>query len=201
MPRITDIQQQKNNPGRYSISIDDKYAFPLSANDLLAWGLHLNQELSEQELEELKTGAGQSKAYDQALNYLSLRKRSTKEVTDYLKRKHYETEVIDRTLARLVDNKLVDDLDFAHSWVNDRNILKPRSKRVLEGELRQKGVSREDIEVVLAEISADDQLQILRGVIAKKKTLAKYQDPQKLTEYLVRQGFDYYQVKQALEDN
>lgn len=201
MPRITNITPQKNNPSRYSISVDDKYAFPLSANDLLAWGLHLNQEISEQKLEELKTGAGQSKAYDQALSYIALRKRSTKELKDYLKKKGYEDEVIDRTVSRLVIIKLLDDLDFARSWVNDRNLLKPRSKRVLVGELRLKGISSEDIEIVLADVSEESQQVIIRNIADKKRGQAKYQNPQKLIEYLVRQGFDYYEVKRALEND
>ncbi len=200
MPKITDIAQQKNRADRYSISVDGKYAFPMSANGLLASGLYMGQELTEAELEEVKTYSEQSKAYDQALNFISLRKRSRREVADYLKRKTYEAQTIDRTLLRLTELKFIDDSDFAQSWVRDRQQLKPRSKRVLEQELRQKGIDREIVEQVLADLSDEEELATIRQLASKKLTQAKYQDQQKLINYLVGQGFTYSLVKRALTE-
>lgn len=199
MPTITDIQQQKNNPNRYSIYVDGKYAFPMSANSLLSSGLYPNQEVSEQDLLKIREQAGYAKAYDQALNYISLRKRTQKEVKDYLRRKEYDDTVIDHVIERTIDLKLLDDSDFAASFVRDRQLLKPRSKRQLTAELRKKGASPEAIESALAEVGEDDELEALQDVIQKKGR--RYADQSKLIQYLLGQGFDYGLIKRALEED
>jgi regulatory protein len=199
MPIISDIQQQKNNPNRYSIYVDDKYAFPLSANALLDTGLHRGQELTEEELTATRTKAELMRGYDQALNYIALRKRTNREVGDYLKRKEYGQEAIDQIIEKLMDARLLDDTDFAESFVRDRQLLKPRSKRQLTAELRKKGADRESIEAVLANVSTDDELAALREVINKK--LTRYSDQQKLIRYLQGQGFAYSMIKQALNQD
>jgi regulatory protein len=198
MPQITDIQVQKNHADRFSIYVDGKYAFPFSANDLLTWGLYKGQEVTEQELVNLQSGAGAAKAYDQVLNLLALRKRSQKEVRDYLKRKNYEPEAIDRTLRRLVDGGFLDDLEFAQSWIRDRNALKPRSSRKLEAELRAKGIDAGVISAALHEQDPEAELWAVQAVIKKK--LTQYPDQRKLIEYLQRQGFSYSLIKRALEE-
>ena len=198
MPTITNIQQQKNNPNRYSVYVDGKYAFPMSANSLLSLGLYPNQEVSDDELVKIRELAGYAKAYDQALNYISLRKRTQQEVRDYLRRKEYEDAVIDQVIERALDLRILDDADFAASFVRDRQLLKPRSKRQLMAELRKKGASTESIEVALSEVGEDDELQALRDVIQKKSR--RYADRNKLIQYLGSQGFSYDSIKRVLAE-
>ncbi len=198
MPKITKIEQQKRRSDRYSVSIDQKYAFALSANDLLAMGLHNGQEMKTEELEQLQRSAGASRAFDQALSFISLRRRSEKEVVDYLKRKEdYSSETISATVGRLRENRFIDDTEFARAWISDRNRLKPRSRRMLEQELRQKGVSLALIEQVLSELSAESEVDMAVKIAQKK--LTRGTDQPKLIAYLMRQGFNYAVVKQALE--
>ncbi len=96
-------------------------------------------------------------------------------------------------------NGLVDDEAFATSWVANRRLLKPTSLRKLRLELRQKGISSEIIEKVLAEDEVSDS-SVLMNIIARKRRQTKYQDDMKLMQYLARQGFGYGDIKSALTD-
>ena len=58
----------------------------------------------------------------------------------------------------------------------------------------KKGVSKEIIEEVLADSDRNDEEE-LKKMIAKKR--AKYDD-EKLTAYLVRQGFQYDLVRESV---
>ncbi len=195
--KITDIKQQVKSQGRYSIFIDGKFSFGLSESGLMVSGIRIGRELSSTELAELKSTARFDKAYNQALNLIARRPRSEWEIREYLKRKEYDQEVVDVIIGRLYESKWLNDTEFARKWVENRRLLKATSMRRLTQELKSKRVSDDVISLVLAEDDTDEVL-ILRELIARKQKQTRYQDTQKLMAYLVRQGFNYGDVKTAM---
>jgi regulatory protein len=194
---ITAIKQQERLKSRYSIYIDGKYAFSLSADVLLEQKLHTGQALDEQQLKAYKKLSADDKAYGLALAYVARRMRSRHELTDYFRRKGYEQELGVQILHKLTALGLVDDQAFAEAWVRNRRLLKSVSKRRLTQELRQKHVAEDIIEKVLTKDEVDERT-VLRELIAKKRRQTKYQDNLKLMQYLARQGFGYDDIKHAL---
>lgn len=199
MPRITDITAQKRNADIYNIIADGKFVCGLGALELSSAGLKVGLELSEDDIGRLVAQSQGSKAFNASLRYLSYRPRSEYEVRDYLRRKEYDDALIQSTLTRLQENKFVDDTAFTESWVRSRQAGAPRSRRVLELELMKKRVAKEVIESVLAEQDGESELDALRTVANKKLRLTRFsQDKQKLTQYLLGQGYRYSDVKQVL---
>lgn len=200
MPLVTKIERQKNRVDRYSVFLDGEFAFGLSDLDLSLSGLREGHDLSPAEAEKWSKTSQQSKAYERALHYLSFRPRSRREVSDYLSKKGYEETDVGFVIERLGRSGLVNDEQFAASWVSNRQILKPRSKRRLVQELRQKGVSEDEIESSLVEIDSSSELENIKQIAIKKQALVRYQDTKKLMSYLCGQGFPYDLVKQALSE-
>lgn len=196
--KITNIKQQAKRTDRYSIFVDEKYAFSLSESGLIASGLFSGQELDAVELKRLKKAAGVDKAYYNALRYVAMRPRSEWEIETYLQRKEVDKDTATEVIRRLRDLKLLSDAEFARSWVSNRRLLKSTSKRRLRLELMQKHVSDDVIQEVLAEDNTDER-QVLRELIEKKRR--RYPDEQKLMQYLARQGFRYDDIKSALSDS
>lgn len=93
----------------------------------------------------------------------------------------------DAIIDRLVEKGFLNDRKFAEYFVENRFQKKGVSKKRLKLELMKKGVDVSIIEAVLAENSRDDATEI-RKIIAKKR---QHYTNDKLTSYLVRQGFDY----------
>lgn len=195
--KITDIRQQQKRSDRYSIYMDGKYVFSLGELELLNSGLKIGKELSQEELAELKDTAKLDKAYDRALNYIAIRRRSEWEVRQYLKRKDYDQEVIEEILARLQAKGYIDDLAFAAAWVESRRLLKATSKRRLQQELRAKRVGDDVVRQALAQDETDEQ-EVLRELVTKKRQQTRYQDDLKLMQYLSRQGYNYDDIKEAM---
>jgi regulatory protein len=193
--QITSIKQQVKRTDRYSIFVDDKYAFSLSEAGLIESGLFSGQELDTAELKQLKKAAGLDKAYGNALRYVAMRPRSEWEIETYLARKEVDKEASQEIIRRLRDLKLLSDLDFARSWIANRRQLKSTSKRRLRLELRQKRVPDDIIDAAMAEDETDER-DALRDLIAKKR--ARYPDPQKFMRYLASQGFNYDDIKSGL---
>lgn len=195
--KITDIKQHVKRADRYSIFVDGKYMFSFSELELVNTGVRIGREYTELELDELRDKAVVDKGYDRALMLVMRRPRSQWELRDYLKRKEYNPEVSDKILNMLSDKGYVNDHDFATRWVENRRLLKSTSKRRLIQELRQKRVSDEIIQQVLEADETDEQT-VLKDLIAKKRNQTKYKDDIKLLQYLIRQGYSYGDIKEAM---
>lgn len=195
--KITSIQQQQRQHDRYSLYVDDKYAFSLSESALLSAGISSGQELSRAELKQFKQLSADDKAFGRALKYVLMRPRSEWEMTEYLRRKEVAEPTVDTIMGRLRQSTLLDDRAFARSWVENRRVLKPTSRQRLSQELRQKHVASDIIDDVLREDTQEiDEQQIIRDVIERKRK--RYPDQQKLIAYLARQGYRYDDIKSAL---
>lgn len=197
--KITSIKPQVKNKGRYSIFIDGQYSFSLSETALLESKISTNQELDEQEVIEYRQLSQDDKLYAQALRYVAIRRRTEWEVETYLHKKGASP-----TLSKIILNKLsivdlIDDSKYAQSFVNDRRLLRPTSRRKLVNDLRKKHIPNNVIEAVVGMDQEDEQIA-LKSIIEKKSKQTKYQDRTKLMQYLARQGFSYGDIKTVLNE-
>lgn len=196
--KITAIKQQIKRQGRYSIFVAGKYAFSLSDTALLESGLTTGQELTEAKIREYKQKSIDDKLYNNALNYLAIRPRSIWEMQQYLQRKGASPALATTILNKLSNSRLLNDEAFAKSWVANRRLLKPISLRRLTAELRLKHVPEDVIQKTVAEDETSEQ-EVLQDLIRRKRSQSRYQNPQKLMEYLARQGFSYSDIKSVLQ--
>lgn len=197
--KITAIKQQVKRADRYSVYLDEKYAFSLREAELFKLGLHSGQEISEEQLEEYQGESEFGKWYDRTLNLLSFRFRSEWELRDYLRRKECPQGVTEKILNKLSINGYVNDEQFARRWVEDRRLMKATSRSKLSQELQQKRVPREIIDSVLADDKeATDERDVLRELVNKKSH--RYPDRIKFMQYLARQGYSYDDIKTVLNE-
>lgn len=196
---ITAIKQQKRNPNRVSIYLDGVYAFPL-AKIVAAW-LKVGQTLSPEKINELKGQDGVEAAFQKALNFLSYRPRSQAEVERNLRKHEIAEEIIPGVIERLRAAKLLDDSDFARTWVENRSAFRPRGAYALRAELRQKGINDGVIEQTLAELPEE---QLVRQAAERKARQLTKLDwtgfRTKLSAHLSRRGFGYELVAEATRE-
>jgi len=188
--KITALKAQKRNPQRVNVYLDDEFAFGLSR--LTAARLQLGQVLNESQIHELQAADEGEVAYQKALHFLSFRPRSGNEVQKNLEKHDFSDEVISEVIERLRRNHLVNDLDFAQNWVENRSEFRPRGRRALEMELRQKGVPHEVIAAVLDNLNeAELAYQAARKQARKYSRLEWREYRQKMIAFLARRGFNY----------
>lgn len=195
---ITALQAQKKNPDRISVFLDDEFAFGLY--HIVAARLHIGQLLEADEIQQLEQAEAGEKAYQRALNFLSYRVRTEVEIRRNLAKHDTPENVVEGVLERLRRNRLVDDSYFAQTWVANRSDFRPRGRRALHSELRQKGIADEIIQDALQNL--DEQTLALR---AAEKNARKYRQlewpefRQKLLGFLARRGFNYDVAAPAVE--
>jgi len=197
--KITTIRPQQKIRNRYSIYLDGRYAFAVSESMLLEQGLVAGLQLSEADLKKYKKLSSDDNSFNRALRYAAIRNHSQWEIQQYLLRKAVSEDQSQNIIQRLADLGFIDDQNFARSWVENRRLLKPVSRRRLEQELRQKHVPSEIIKETLGQDVAEE-IDVLKALIAKKRGQTSYRDNQKLVGYLSRQGFSYEDIKRALTD-
>ncbi|MEM6998086.1 MAG: RecX family transcriptional regulator [Patescibacteria group bacterium] len=192
---VTDIKSQIKNPERVSIYIDGSFWCGLHINQIVDLKIKRGQELAEHEANRLKKQSELGKMHAKALDWLVLRPRSTRELTDYLKRKGYDQDESDYVFSRL--EKYLDDEAFARFWVDGRRRSKLKSEREIRAELAKKGVPRSVVDTVIDDHDSSDT-RVLTQLIDKKNLRRKYPDEQKLIAYLARKGFSYSTITEAL---
>src|SRR3990167_3657830 len=100
-----------------------------------------------------------------ALQFLKFRPRSVFEVKKKLRSKKYEEKEIDKTISVLLNNKLLDDGEFARMWVADRNRFRPSGSFLLRLELKRLGVPSGIID---ERLTSQDEFMLAKKAIADK---------------------------------
>jgi regulatory protein len=197
---ITAIEAQRRRGGqRFNIFVDGRYA--LSLDGSLAAQLHLEQELDEATLVRLTEADEQQRALDAALNLLSYRPRSAREIERRLGQRGFSPAAIAAARARLDRYGLVDDAAFARYWVEQRQAFRPRGAAALRAELRAKGVPAEEVAAAVP-TGADEGEAAYRAGLPRVRSLAGLDAVafrRRLGAYLQRRGFGYTASAAAIE--
>lgn len=192
MKSITSIEPQ-SRPGTHRVNVFLEGSFAFALAEELAFSLMVGSFLSEAEVADLQRRDDLHKVYDAALNLLSYRPRSVSELRSRLLRKSLDPALVEEALERLQREKILDDVEFAQFWVDNRRTHRPRGGRMLQAELRAKGVDREIIEEVLPEPS-EEEAAAYRLALRKAASLASAdwrEFRQRVGDHLVRRGFGY----------
>ncbi|MFA5576839.1 MAG: RecX family transcriptional regulator [Tissierellaceae bacterium] len=200
--KITNIVAQKDK-NRVNIYVDGLFSIGIGEEISYKYDLHLGMEVDDDFIKELLQAEEQNRALNQALNYLSYRQRSEREVYQALKRKGFESFYIDKAIEYCKKNKYIDDRSFAESYVKDKvNLSKLGSERI-KYELRLKGISNDIIDKVLV-IDKSDQYEAALELARKRMDSYKGDSNnaiyRKLGGYLQRRGYPYETISKVLRE-
>ncbi|MEK7550675.1 MAG: RecX family transcriptional regulator [Patescibacteria group bacterium] len=202
MPVITSIKQQKNK-NRVNVFLDDKFGFGIDLDNFVLLNLKVDQELTQEEVEDIVKKAEFQKTLDKLLRFAMVRPRSGKEIKGYFKRKEVHESLFPDLLKRLKHLNLLNDLEFARWWIDQRLRFKKKSKRVIIQELKIKGISQNNIDDAFGETVIDEE-KMARELLEKKAYKWKDLDPrltrQKMSQYLAGKGFGWDIVAQVVKN-
>jgi len=201
---ISQITAQKKRKNRCSIFLDDEFAFGLDHDIVLQFGLKKGDVLTDQQIEDILLNDERKKAKDRALNFLSYRDRSEKEIRTKLKEVGYEENIIDWVIVELKRLKLIDDERFAHNYAQTRMITRPMGKYFLQRELQKKGIEAELIEQTIEKVYQEkDQFSVALELAQQRKkrysNIDEIKAKKRVSDFLIRRGFNWDIISQVLE--
>lgn len=183
--------------------MNHSFAFGLDDETLFKLGLRVGDRLTDEEIGKILQTENKRKAKEAALNLLSYRARSEKEISQKLKGKGYSQAIIEDVITDLRRVNLLEDYEFACGWIRDRLKNRPRGVALLRQELIRKGIEKEIIEKALEEFyPEDEEVKIASELIRKRgkryRELDRKIARKRMTDFLLRRGFSYEVVKVVL---
>lgn len=199
--KITSIKSQKRK-GRYNIYIDGEYAFPVAESVLVKYMLTKGMTVSKELQKKLETEDNFSKSYTRALNYLSYSLRTEKQVRDDLIDKDFGL-FVDEVIFKLKDQNLINDLEYAKSYIRTSARINQKGPRVIANELRTKGITELKIEDAMTEYSYNLQLENARKLIEKQmrkpNKSSEREKMNKISAFLYGKGYSSDVINEAME--
>lgn len=193
MSTVTALETQKRNPHRVNVFLDGEFALGLSEAVIASGDLRVGHEVTAETLARLELEDAAEHAYAAALNFLSYRPRSKREVQDFLRRRKVGEGPSATVIERLMEATLLDDREFARYWVENRQTFRPSGSRALSYEMARKGVDRDIVEEALQLAGEQEELAYRAGL--KKLRSLRGMEPRefqkKMVAFLVRRGFDF----------
>lgn len=199
---VTSIEQQKKNKEKYSVFIDGNYAFSLIMQDILYFKIKEGEEIPLEKYNYIMDNLVYIKAQDTAINFLSYRMRTKKEIENKLREKDYSFEIIEKVTNFLEKYNYINDYQFAVSYVRECQKLKPKSKRMIKYELALKGIKEDIVEEAFLETDINDFENALKILNKKFKFIDKedLKQKNKIYNYLSSKGFGWDSIKEAYEE-
>ena len=201
--KITRIEGQKKKKNRFSVYLDDAFAFGLNVATLAEFNLKEGDLLTDDRIADILRSEGKKQIKESAFRYLAGRAHSEKELRTKLRRKQYDETLIDQIIVELKQAKFIDDRGLALTFARSRMVSKPMGERLLRQELWQKGLAEKLIDHTIKEIYAetsqeDVALQLLEKRRPRYKNLAQKEQKKRLYDFLVSRGFGWDVVNDVL---
>lgn len=206
MAVITRITTQKKSKQRYHVYIDrgygEEFGFGVGEDVLVAFALAKGKEIDEKELKDIVFEDDVKTALNLAVNFLSYRMRSEKEIRDYLQKKDIASDVAEQVLPRLTRLGYVDDAEFAKTFVRSRKRTSSKGPAVIHRELQQKGIAASHILAALEDYSFAEQVETAVALATKqarrKMNKSNAETKQSIYQTLAGKGFSRDVIESAL---
>ena len=191
------ITSKPGNGNKVHIYIDGEYTLTLYDDYWYSAGFSENQEISDDELASLKEEAGFRSAYEKGIQYLSLRAYSEKELYNKLKLK-YGAEVAQRAIDKLLYMGYLDDEAYALSYARHLFEVKKYDVRRISYELRQKGVSPENVDNALKTLDNEPIQRIIDMIEIKYiNSISDEKSRKRIVNRFIRMGYSFHDIKAA----
>lgn len=195
---------EKLSASRSKVYIDGEFAFVLYKGELRSYHLCVGEEIAREDYDEIMEQVLPKRAKLRAMNLLTKREYTERQLCDRLKAGYYPQKVIEEALAYVAGFRYTDDLRYACDYIAGHEDT--RSRRRIEQDLLGKGIDRATLDRAWAKWEEqggrqdeDAMIQTLlkkRGYDVEK---AEMKERQKTYSFLVRKGFSGDAVRKALK--
>lgn len=197
MAVITKIEQQVKNKDRVNIYLDGEFRLGCSMDLVVLNHLKENIDISEEQLDSLVFENEKSMALTKAVTLLGKNLKTKKQMKDYLKGKGYIPKIIDYVLEKLAEYNYINDINYAKIYV--RSVKHKYGKIKIINELKLKGVSQKDIDLVMEEFESDtEDIMALAHKYVKNKEITT-ELLSKMYRFLLSKGFEYEDVSAVVK--
>ena len=141
---------------------------------------------------------------DAALNYLSIKARTAREMELYLDSKQYGEYEVYQVVERLKELGYINDEKYCEDFISSRLNTKAVSKRKLREQLYTHGIDKETIENAIANVPDETELENAKAVaqrfMEQFEELDEKQKTQRIIKRLMSRGYSYSVIRQSIDE-
>ena len=203
--KIIKIHRSSRYSDRIVITLDNKNVFRIPEDVFVLKPLRVGDFISKTEIKKYDKKMRLQEAKDTAFKFLSFRMRSQSEMRKKLKDKSFLEHEINYAIDLLLKYNYLNDKEFAFSFAKEKIKLKKIGPKLLSFELTRRGISEEISVQVIEECYNDNSIyKLIRHHLEKKKINKKskldIKKKKKLTDFLLRKGFNWQAISVVYND-
>lgn len=201
---ITAIQEVTK--AKVKVFIDYEFAFVLYKGELRTYGIVEEKEISEETYQVILDEVLTKRARLRCMYLLKSRDYTQHGLREKLRREYYSEEIIERAVSYVASYGYVDDRRYARAYIGYAS--KNKSRKQIEVDLIQKGVSKEDVTDAFEELAGSDALEaeesLIRALLVKKhykNEEANMEERRKIIGFLYRKGFSLDKIYKVVGES
>ncbi len=192
------ITTKNGRNNKIHIFVDDEYSLTVDSEYWYTSQWCRVKEIDEEDFEELKDEIECRRAWLSALDLISIRSHSEKELVQKLRRKYSQTAA-EAAAHKAAELGLIDDETFAEMYARELIERKKYGISRVKNELRLKGISSHIIESVILSLDIDPKESIISLVERKyARKLSDEKGRRQVIAALQRLGYSYSDIRAAL---
>lgn len=196
--RIRPVTRQK-----YRIEVEGLPPFVLYKGEVSRYHIEEDKDLSMETYREILEEVLIKRAKLRTLRLLEQGDRTKKGLENKLEQNGYPPEAVEEAIAYAESFHYIDDKRYAVNYIQNQRGCKGRARIMME--LRNKGVSQEDIDFAFQETEEGaDTRERIRELIRKKRKsqgTMEEKERQKLYGFLMRRGFASSDILSVLRES
>lgn len=202
MATISKIEVQKKHHERFNLYIDGEFKAGISIDTLVDFNLKKGDIVDDAQLKRILEREHQQQANNDAINYLSHRKRTRHEISTHLERKDYSESVIANAIAYCERLRLIDHEDYVESLKNTMLRTTDKGPEVFRQKLYKAGIEgsllEAGVEQYKEEQSFEQICRVAQKIVRQKKgPVAKIR--QQVQQSLMQKGYQMDTIHSVIE--
>lgn len=191
---ITSIEPDFKDPNIRHVYVKETCVASLAASEVKTLGFELGQQWTHEEEESVEQLRFQEKAHSIALQLLSRRAWSKKELATRLKKRGCEAAIAESIVDQLEIDGWLDDLAYAGACIREWIRVEPASRRWLTHKLSDKGVDQSTAALAIDEeiekqSEQDGATKLAKIRISKSSSLDEETLRRRVIAAIQRRGF------------
>lgn len=192
---ISDIKQ--TSPGRLKISLEDGEEIKSTLSAATDLRLYSGKELDSEALEEVRHQSMLALSRERALEMISRRQMSRKEMHDKLMMKGADENTAEYCTQWLQERGFLNDESYARAVVR-HYAAKGYGLGRIKGELIKRGISRELLQEALETMPQQDD-KIEKYISSRLHDPEDREEIRKISASLYRRGYSWQEIRAAFE--
>lgn len=184
------------NPNIFLVAVGEK-EFILHSDMIVKFKLSTHEEIDEASFFDAVDESEYTMCLNKAIEYISNKLKTTKQLKDYLYKKGYKTQTINKVIDKLGEYSILNDENFALAFIDfNKGRL---SKKVLKLKLQEKGVKKDLAENLFEDFDDYELCKKMAEKFLKNKEITK-ENTEKLIRHLQYKGFNWEDISKTLNN-